>query len=278
MKVLLFIVGLVFVAAGILIGVVSQTDYGNALIGLTPGLAATLLVGGFIVTGLAGVIGAIDRLGDDLPQSLPSGQTGAMETSVRPEPGRKEPDSKDNMPFPAATAAVGAAAGATGMAIGSALDSAGEGVEKAVDKVAEAAKEAKEKAADVADTVGDMADKAKDTAESAVDKVADLAADAKDAVSDAADEVTETVEDAKEAVDDTDAMAEEVTDEKETESAEEVAKGEDGEQLYIVEEVEIRGKAARVLSDNTVEAETDEGWMRFENIEHLEEYLDAMQA
>ena len=43
-------------------------------------------------------------------------------------------------------------------------------------------------------------------------------------------------------------------------------------------EVEIRGKAARVLSDNTVEAETEEGWMRFENIEHLEEYLDAMDA
>jgi hypothetical protein len=31
-----------------------------------------------------------------------------------------------------------------------------------------------------------------------------------------------------------------------------------------------------VLSDGTVEAETDEGWMRFENLEHLEEYLDAM--
>ena len=26
----------------------------------------------------------------------------------------------------------------------------------------------------------------------------------------------------------------------------------------------------------TVEAETDDGWMRFENLEHLEEYLDAM--
>jgi hypothetical protein len=26
-----------------------------------------------------------------------------------------------------------------------------------------------------------------------------------------------------------------------------------------------------------VEAETDEGWMRFENLEHLDEYLDAME-
>ena len=43
-----------------------------------------------------------------------------------------------------------------------------------------------------------------------------------------------------------------------------------------MEEKLIRGRPARVLSDGTVEAETDEGWMRFENLEHLEEYLDAM--
>jgi hypothetical protein len=50
----------------------------------------------------------------------------------------------------------------------------------------------------------------------------------------------------------------------------------DGGHLYVVEERLIRGRPARVLSDGTVEAETDEGWMRFENREHLEEYLDAM--
>jgi hypothetical protein len=48
------------------------------------------------------------------------------------------------------------------------------------------------------------------------------------------------------------------------------------EQLYVIEEKLIRARPARVLSDGTVEAETDEGWMRFENLEHLEEYLDAM--
>ncbi|MBL8905978.1 MAG: hypothetical protein JNM20_04800 [Rhizobiales bacterium] len=53
------------------------------------------------------------------------------------------------------------------------------------------------------------------------------------------------------------------------------AEGEE-EQLYVMEEKLIRGRPARVLSDGTVEAETDEGWMRFENLEHLEEYLDAM--
>jgi hypothetical protein len=50
----------------------------------------------------------------------------------------------------------------------------------------------------------------------------------------------------------------------------------DEEQLYVMEEKLIRGRPARVLSDGTVEAETDDGWMRFENLEHLEEYLDAM--
>jgi hypothetical protein len=46
--------------------------------------------------------------------------------------------------------------------------------------------------------------------------------------------------------------------------------------LYVVEERIIRNRPARMLSDGTVEAETDEGWMRFENLEHLEEYLEAM--
>jgi hypothetical protein len=55
---------------------------------------------------------------------------------------------------------------------------------------------------------------------------------------------------------------------------EDEAEAEDGE-LYVIEEREIRGRPARILSDQTVEAETDEGWMRFENLEHLNEYLDA---
>ena len=55
----------------------------------------------------------------------------------------------------------------------------------------------------------------------------------------------------------------------------EVAVEEEG-QLYVVEERIIRARPARILSDGTVEAETDEGWMRFENLEHLDEYLDAM--
>ena len=51
----------------------------------------------------------------------------------------------------------------------------------------------------------------------------------------------------------------------------------DDGQLYVVEERVIRRHPARILSDGTVEAETVEGWMRFENLEHLDEYLDAME-
>lgn len=61
-----------------------------------------------------------------------------------------------------------------------------------------------------------------------------------------------------------------------------VSLGEQGlvseEELYVVEERTIAGKPARILSDGTVEAETDDGWMRFENAEHLEEYMDAMRS
>jgi hypothetical protein len=55
----------------------------------------------------------------------------------------------------------------------------------------------------------------------------------------------------------------------------EAALAEASDELYVVEEKIIRGRPSRILSDDTVEAETDEGWMRFENLEHLNEYLDS---
>ena len=72
--------------------------------------------------------------------------------------------------------------------------------------------------------------------------------------------------------------------EAEAEAAEEPAADDDAAEevtddglLYVVEERVIRRHPARILSDGTVEAETSEGWMRFENLEHLDEYLDAME-
>jgi hypothetical protein len=57
----------------------------------------------------------------------------------------------------------------------------------------------------------------------------------------------------------------------------EAALAEASDELYVVEEKIIRGRPSRILSDDTVEAETDEGWMRFENLEHLNEYLDSTE-
>ena len=70
------------------------------------------------------------------------------------------------------------------------------------------------------------------------------------------------------------AVVEEAVVEEETVAEEEMV---DDGQLYVVEERVIRRHPARILSDGTVEAETAEGWMRFENLEHLDEYLDAME-
>ena len=69
-------------------------------------------------------------------------------------------------------------------------------------------------------------------------------------------------------------VAPEAEREEETAEQPEVVPG----QLYVVEERIIRLRPARILSDGTVEAETEEGWMRFENLEHLDEYLDATET
>jgi hypothetical protein len=68
----------------------------------------------------------------------------------------------------------------------------------------------------------------------------------------------------------------EVAEVTETKPAAESEEESEDDELFVVEEKVIKGRPARVLSDGTVEAETDEGWMRFENLEHLDEYLEAM--
>lgn len=92
-------------------------------------------------------------------------------------------------------------------------------------------------------------------------------------------EPAEAVEDSEDqeqsfAADAPEAQAPEETAPEETAPEEQVSG--DQSSLYVVEERMFRGKQARVLSDGTVEAETAEGWMRFEDFDHLEEYLDAM--
>ena len=109
-----------------------------------------------------------------------------------------------------------------------------------------------------------------DAATAADDADAATAADDTDAAT-AADDA-----DAATAADDTDAATAADDTDAATEESPEALPQE--EELFVVEERVIRERPARLLSDGTVEAETDEGWMRFENVEHVEEYLDAMKA
>ena len=331
MKTILSIAGAIFVILGIAVGGASQLDRGNVLIDLNLGVAATLLVGGFIILGLSGVIGALQNMG--LPAAKPKQKKSSAREAVHDTPNDgPRPPKFETAKVGAIGGAVGAAAGVAAASVGNQLDKAGKGVDSAIDKVAEVASEAKavakEAASEVKDTAADAVkattqvagsatDAVAEKANAATDSVEDMFANAKDAAKektadavnavsettndlvdgakdvagDAANAVTDTAKDAVDTVAGTaenakDAVAEVVDDAVAATDVEELSEEdaavavdpEDPDQLYVVEELIIRERPARVLSDNTVEAETDEGWMRFENVEHLEEYLDAMKG
>ncbi|MGQ0485841.1 MAG: hypothetical protein ACT4SY_10890 [Hyphomicrobiales bacterium] len=99
---------------------------------------------------------------------------------------------------------------------------------------------------------------------------------AKEPAADISPEVSETIAALEKAKSDINAALAGPMAEPAEPAEEKKAEEEPAEQLFVVEERVIRGRPARILSDGTVEAETDEGWMRFENLEHLDEYLDAM--
>jgi hypothetical protein len=101
------------------------------------------------------------------------------------------------------------------------------------------------------------------------------AAAAKEPAHDISPEVSQTIAALEKAKSDINAALAGSTPEP-AQPAEEERTEDSTDQLFVVEERVIRGRPARILSDGTVEAETDEGWMRFENLEHLDEYLDAM--
>lgn len=131
------------------------------------------------------------------------------------------------------------------------------------EKAHEAVETARQAVPDFGKPRGTIADKADDIA----DNAKDFAGDAVKALKDVAQDVTGgalTAGDTQQA------------DEEAAEESDEALPQEDA--LFVVEERIIRERPARLLSDGTVEAETDEGWMRFENVEHVEEYLDAMKA
>ena len=211
MSKLMFIFGILFLAAGVALGFLIHFSPGEMQVrGLTADVAAILIVGGALSLGLGSMIGALrDRTAAPVVAAI------AAETST------EKPDTPKFTGFGKKTAATAVAA-------------------EASNAVA-------------------------DTAAASKTSVADTVAALEQAKTDIA--VALGVEPQKAA------PAEPLAAKPEPEAKPEAA---EVEELYVVEEKVIRGRPARVLSDGTVEAETDDGWMRFENLEHLDEYLEAM--
>ena len=212
MSKLMFIFGILFLAAGVALGLLIHFSPGEMQVrGLTPDVAAILVVGGALCLGLGSTIGALrDRTVTVAP----------VVAEVVTETPAEKPATPKFTGFGKKTAATAVVAEASA----------------AVAETAAASKTS------VADTVAALEQAKTDIA------------------------VALGVEPQKAPA------AEPVASKAEPEAKPEP----ESEELYVVEEKVIRGRPARVLSDGTVEAETDDGWMRFENLEHLDEYLEAM--
>ena len=216
MSKLMFIFGILFLAAGVALGFLIHFSPGEMQVrGLTADVSAILVVGGALCLGLGSTIGAL--------RDLTVAPVVAEVATEMPEAPVEKPATPKFTGFGKKTAATAATAV----------------VAEASAAVAETAAASK---TSVADTVAALEQAKTDIA------------------------VALGVEPQKTPAAET--VAAKVEPEAQPEA--------DSEELYVVEEKVIRGRPARVLSDGTVEAETDDGWMRFENLEHLDEYLEAM--
>ena len=213
MSKLMWIIGILLIAAGIALGVLAVvspatvTRYGIASV--TP--AMLLVIGGILSIGQGSILGALNRQRALLAERM--GASGSTAAASIPEFGRKAGEK---------------AAAAAGAAVATIPAVTAEEVSEPTRDTIKALEQARQKI--------EQAFEPKPAAEAAPAKAEDEGKD-------------------------------------EAEEEPEAVPG----QLYVVEERFIRMRPARILSDGTVEAETGDGWMRFENLEHLDEYLDAME-
>jgi hypothetical protein len=235
---LMWVLGIVLAAVGVALGLMTTYSPGKMqAYGLLPDTAAILFVGGVLSIGLGGVINALRSYSMALPDAKPA-------IAVVPERAALEEETTPvQLPVgfgrkaAEATAAASAAAAASSMFSNTTATSP-QAITPSVSETIAALDEAK---ADIKKALGGMDDITGSHEHRPV-----MPTSVPAIVPAAA--VVEEVEDP-----DTDP------------------------ELYVVEEKIIRGRPARILSDGTVEAETDEGWMRFENLEHLNEYIDSTE-
>lgn len=236
---LMWICGILLIAAGVALGIVLFVSAARPG-GIDIHTAAILLVGGVLALGLGSVI---------------EGQATALANrpvrSIIPEP--VIPAATSSLPeFDPRGAKPAAAAAVATTTVAAASVIVEEDVSRPTRDTIQALEQARQKIEQAFEARNEPA----------------VEADAEPALEEAAEPEAEAEEPALE-----EAIAEEDA-EAEAEAEDEVV---DDGMLYVVEERVIRRHPARILSDGTVEAETAEGWMRFENLEHLDEYLDAME-
>jgi hypothetical protein len=246
MSKLMWLLGILLAAAGIALALMTTLSPGKMqAYGILPDTAAILFVGGVLSIGLGGVIDAL-RAGGRVAQRAETvgEQVKSVQTEIEAAPVSEPVEDKTPFQMPgrfgrkAGTATVATAAVAAAVA------------ETTTSVTAETAKSS------VADTIAAL-DEAKADIKKALGGM-DSVTSANDHIEVSHNTPPESAAAIKAAV---------IEDHVEEADPE----------LYVVEEKIIRGRPARILSDETVEAETDEGWMRFENLEHLNEYIDSTE-
>jgi hypothetical protein len=241
---LMYVLGILLAAIGVALGVLNYASPGQMqVLGLLPDVAAILLVGGILAIGLGGVIAALGRGGAMAMEAV-----APTETYFEPEP-------------VAASSAVEAQAPAQPRFSGFGKKAVGAAAGVVVAAEATKAATAPVVSDSVADTIAAL-EKAKTDINNALGGTENFAPPPVPVETPTVVENLDT---------DPEVVAEDAAPTVDADAPE-------GGELFVIEEKIIRGRPARVLSDGTVEAETDEGWMRFENLEHLDEYLDATSA
>ena len=252
MSKIMSIIGIVLVAVGLAIGLLGLFRAGEMqVLGLTYEVAAILLAGGILTIGIGALINAVEESTAAARELMRFAASGRPAVSA----------SEDR---------TGGGVASDGFTAGAALKDLGEPVPPPRRELDRSLISPREKAEAIASETKVVADRALSvTKEHASETIA--------ALEKAKDDISKSLNLSPPRIDEPAPAAKEPPVQEPDPEAEAEAEAEgDEEQLFVVEERMIRGRPSRVLSDGTVEAETDEGWMRFENLEHLEEYLDAM--